>query len=97
MKKILIIEDNQNLAFGLQNNLEIEGYRVQVAVDGKVGLEMAHAMNPDLIVLDLMLPQLNGFQILRRLRGDRIGVPVLILSARGEEIDKLRGFRFGGR
>ncbi len=80
----------------MQNNLEIEGYRVQVAVDGKVGLEMAHAMNPDLIVLDLMLPQLHGFQILRRLRGDRIGVPVLILSARGEEIDKLRGFRFGG-
>lgn len=94
-KRILIIEDNQNLAFGLQNNLEIEGYRVQVAGSGKQGLEAVRTAPPDLVVLDLMLPQLNGFDLLRKLREGGLHTPVLILSARGEEVDKLRGFRFG--
>ncbi len=95
MKSILVIEDNSNLAYGLQNNLEIEGYRVEVAKDGRTGLDAALSRRPDLVVLDLMLPELDGFRVLRELRERDEETPVLILSARGEELDKVRGFRFG--
>ncbi len=95
MKRILIVEDNRDLAYGLRNNLEIEGYEVEVAEDGAKGLERALASRPDLIVLDLMLPELDGYRVLRRLRGEGMSVPVLILTARGEEADKVMGFRLG--
>ncbi len=94
MKRILVIEDNANLAYGLQNNLEIEGYQVEVVSDGRSGLDAAR-LGADLIILDLMLPELDGFRLLRTLREEECDTPVLILSARGEELDKLRGFRFG--
>ena len=95
MSRVLVIEDNRDLAFGLRNNLEIEGYTVEVAADGASGLARAHASAPDLIVLDLMLPGLDGFRVLRRLRRSGLGMPVLILTARGEEADKVRGLRLG--
>jgi DNA-binding response OmpR family regulator len=93
--RILIVEDNKNLATGLRNNLEIEGYEVDVAADGTSGLQSAHALAPDLIVLDLMLPGMDGYRVLRTLREEGIDTPVLILSARGEETDKVLGFHLG--
>src|SRR5204862_887434 len=94
-KRILVIEDNPDLAYGLRNNLEIEGYEVEVAKDGTRGLSRAKTANPDLVVLDLMLPGMDGFRVLRALRDDGHGMPVLILTARGEEADKVRGLRLG--
>ena len=91
--RVLVIEDSADLAAGLRYNLELEGYAVQVAEDGQAGLESARAWSPDLIILDLMLPKLDGYQVLQSLRGDGSTTPVLILSARGEEADKVRGFR----
>jgi len=95
MTRILVIEDNRNLAVGLRNNLEIEGYEVELATDGTDGLVRVRTAAPDLIVLDLMLPGLDGYRVLRALRADGIETPVLILSARGEETDKVLGFRLG--
>jgi DNA-binding response OmpR family regulator len=95
MTRILVIEDNRNLATGLRNNLEIEGYEVDVAGDGTSGLARARSTTPDLIVLDLMLPGLDGYRVLRTLREEGVDVPVLILSARGEETDKVLGFQLG--
>jgi DNA-binding response OmpR family regulator len=92
--KILVIEDNENLAFGLQNNLEIEGYEVEVATDGATGLSL-HSAATSLIILDLMLPDMDGFRILRQIRGDGSTVPILILTARGDEADRVRGLKHG--
>ena len=95
MSKVLVVEDNVDLAFGLRNNLEIEGYEVAVAVDGEAALEQAQRWRPDLVLLDLMLPGVDGFRVLRTLRDEGDDVPVLILTARGEETDKVRGLRLG--
>jgi two-component system, OmpR family, alkaline phosphatase synthesis response regulator PhoP len=95
VQRILIVEDNPDLAFGLRNNLEIEGYEISLAEDGLKGLEEARAVRPDLIILDLMMPGLDGYRVLRALRDEGNQTPVLILSARGEEADKVRGFRMG--
>jgi DNA-binding response OmpR family regulator len=93
--RILLIEDNADLAFGLRNNLEIDGYAVEVATDGPAGLARARHARPDLIILDLMLPGMDGLKVLRTLRGEGSDLPVLILTARGEEADKVQGFRTG--
>jgi len=93
--RVLIVEDNRDLAYGLRNNLEIEGYDVDVAVDGAEGLGCAKATRPDLVVLDLMLPKMDGFRVLRALRDDGLTMPVLVLTARGEESDKVRGLKLG--
>lgn len=95
MARILIVEDNARLAYGLRNNLEIDGHVVDVAEDGRQGLEAVASGAPDLVILDLMLPGMNGYQVLRSLRDQGSGVPVLILTARGEEADKVMGFRLG--
>jgi DNA-binding response OmpR family regulator len=95
MTRVLIVEDNRDLAYGLRNNLEIEGYDVDVAVDGAEGLARAKATRPDLVVLDLMLPKMDGFRVLRALRDDGLTMPVLVLTARGEESDKVRGLKLG--
>jgi DNA-binding response OmpR family regulator len=95
MARILVVEDNTDLAYGLRNNLEIEGYEVEVEEDGQKGLQRARTMKPDLLILDLMLPGLDGYRVLRRLREDGLTMPVLILTARGEEADKVMGFRLG--
>jgi two-component system alkaline phosphatase synthesis response regulator PhoP len=93
--RILVIEDNEDLAFGLRNNLEIEGYAVELASDGAVGLAVTRKFRPDLVVLDLMLPGLDGYRVLREMREDDLNMPVLVLTARSEEADKVRGFRLG--
>ena len=95
MTRVLVIEDNKNLATGLRNNLEIEGYAVDVAADGPSGLALARSTDPNLIVLDLMLPGMDGYRVLKTLREEGIDTPVLILSARGEETDKVLGFHLG--
>ena len=95
MTRILVIEDNRNLATGLRNNLEIEGYEVTSPRDGTSGLALARSDAPDLIMLDLMLPGMDGYRVLRTLREDGVDTPVLILSARGEETDKVLGFHLG--
>lgn len=93
MARILLIEDNLELAAGIRYNLEIEGYEVHTADDGPTGVEIARRSAPDLIILDLMLPGMDGFQVLRTLRADGMQTPVLVLTARGEEVDKVRAFR----
>lgn len=95
MSRILLIEDNRDLVFGLRNNLEIEGYEVETAEDGKAGLQAFAKENPDLVILDLMLPGLDGFRVLRSLRQEGHSTPILLLTARGEEADKVRALRMG--
>lgn len=95
MAKVLVIEDNADLAFGLRTNLKIEGHDVIVAEDGERGLRLARETAPDMIILDLMLPEIDGFRVLRELRGEGSSVPVLILTARDEEADKVLGLRLG--
>lgn len=91
---VLVVEDNALLAAGLRSNLEYEGFTVQVAATGRDGLRLAR-QGVALMVLDLMLPDMDGFRVLRELREQGIDTPVLILTALGDEADKVRGFRFG--
>jgi DNA-binding response OmpR family regulator len=95
MPRILIIEDNPDLLFGLRNNLEIEGYDVDVAEDGVSGLQRVRSGTPDLIILDLMIPGIDGYRVLRTLRDEGYQMPVLILSARIDEADRVRGLKHG--
>ncbi len=95
MARILIVEDNPDLAYGLRTGLEIEGYEVLVADNGETGLDRARAWGPDLVMLDLMLPGMDGYRVLKTLREGGSDIPVLILTARGEEADKVLGFRLG--
>ena len=92
---ILIVEDNPDLAYGLRTGLEIEGYEVALAEDGESGLARARQWLPDLVILDLMLPGMDGYRVLKSLRDDGLEMPVLILTARGQEADKVLGFRLG--
>ena len=94
-RSILILEDNETLALGLRTSLEVEGYKVECVTDGSDGLTWLEQHNPDLIVLDLMLPGLNGFEVLKRYRARGGSAAVLILSARDQEVDKVQGFRIG--
>ena len=95
MSTILLIEDNRAYAETLKANLEREGYEVTVAATGVAGLEAAKNDTPDLIILDLMLPAMNGFTVLQRLRDEGRETPVLIMTALGTEEEKLRGFGLG--
>src|SRR5687768_9885363 len=93
--RILVVEDDESITLGLRMNLEAEGYEVQVAVDGEEGLGRARQGGIDLIILDVMLPKVNGFEMLRTLRGENRTVPVIMLSARGAELDKVMGLELG--
>jgi DNA-binding response OmpR family regulator len=95
MTRVLVVEDNPDLAYGLQNNLEIEGYEVRVTVDGVAALEAVRSTAPGVVILDLMLPGMDGFRVLKALRDQGYRMPVLILTARGEEADKVRGLKMG--
>ena len=95
MTRVLVVEDERNLALGLRANLEVEGYDVRVAETGEAALDLARAHPPDVVILDLMLPGIDGYEVLATLRSRGFDGPVLILSARAEEIDKVRGFRAG--
>jgi DNA-binding response OmpR family regulator len=95
MRRVLVVEDNPDLAFGLRTALEVEGYDVVHAESGTEGFTLACSAAPDLVVLDLMLPGMSGYEVLRRLRRAECDVPVLIITAKGEEADKVQGFRLG--
>jgi len=95
MSRILLVEDDAAMARGLSYNLEAEGYEVAHARDGEEGLRLARAGGFDLVVLDLMLPRRSGIDVLRRLRADGNGTPVVLLTARGAEVDRIAGFKLG--
>ena len=94
-KTILIVEDETNIVDILSFNLEREGYNTIEAYDGQTGLQLAREQNPDLILLDLMLPQMNGFDVCKQLRADGCGTPIIMLTAREEEADKVLGLELG--
>ncbi len=95
MARVLVVEDNRNLAEGLRTNLEFEGHQAEVVPEGTGALIRARTRNHDLIVLDLMLPGMDGFRVLEALRAEGVATPVLVLTARGDEADKVRGLRGG--
>lgn len=95
MAKVLIIEDEPNMILGLKDSCEYEGYEVAVARDGKEGVEKATAEKPDIILLDVMLPLMSGLDVCRTLRRRGIETPILMLTARSEETDKVVGLEVG--
>jgi len=94
-ERILVIEDDPSILRGLQLNLGMEGYAVRSAMDGETGLELARTEKPDLLVVDVMLPRMDGLQVVREVRRLDPEVPVLILSAKGQETDKVAGLQLG--
>jgi len=95
MARILVIEDEPEMQRGLRDNLEFEGYNVTVVGDGKKGLETIRDKKFDLILLDVMLPGISGFDICKKARNDGITTPIIMLTAKGEEVDKVLGLEFG--
>jgi two-component system, OmpR family, alkaline phosphatase synthesis response regulator PhoP len=95
MKRILIIEDARNIRMALEDDLKFEGYQVISAATGPEGLEKALDLNLDIILLDLMLPELNGLEICKELRRRNIGTPIIMLTARSQEFDKVLGLELG--
>jgi DNA-binding response OmpR family regulator len=95
MKRILVIEDEPQMRLGLRDNLELEGYQVETAVDGDEGLQKAASFSPDLVILDVMLPKKSGFDVCRDLRARSIATPIVMLTARSAETDKVLGLELG--
>ena len=95
MKRVLVIEDDSELLEGLKDNLEIEGYEVFTATDGELGMLQFARTRPDAVILDLMLPKLSGFELCRTLRDRGIETPILMLTARSQESDKIMGLELG--
>ena len=94
-ERILVIEDDPSILRGLQLNLGMEGYMVRSASDGEAGLALAMSEKPDLVLVDVMLPRLGGLEVVRALRAEDPDLPVLILSAKGQESDKVAGLQLG--
>jgi two-component system, OmpR family, alkaline phosphatase synthesis response regulator PhoP len=95
MRKVLIVEDDEAMSVALRDGFTYEGYAVTVAKDGEAGLHLATTAGPDLILLDVMLPKMTGLDVCRKLRTGGSGVPIIMLTARGQEIDKVLGLRQG--
>jgi len=95
MSDILIIEDEAQMRAGLKDNLEFEGYAVDEAEDGQIGLDKSLSKSYHLIILDVMLPKLSGFDVCRKIREKGIKTPIIMLTAKGEEIDKVLGLELG--
>ncbi len=95
MSRILVVEDEPDMREGLRYNLEFEGHQVAVAADGSSGIEAIRRGDLDLVVLDLMLPGLSGLEVVRRLRLEGVRTPIIILTARGQESDKVLGLKLG--
>jgi DNA-binding response OmpR family regulator len=95
MKRILVVEDEAKLRRVLVDFLESEGYEVVVATDGEAGLELAYTQKPDVLILDVMLPKMNGFDVCRCLRARGFKTPILLITAKGEEADKVLGLELG--
>jgi two-component system, OmpR family, alkaline phosphatase synthesis response regulator PhoP len=94
-RKVLVVEDENPIRFLLRENLEYEGYEVLEATNGLEGLEIAEKLHPDLILLDLMLPQMSGMEVCKRLRSTGNAVPVIMLTSRGQQVDKVIGLKAG--
>ena len=94
-RSILVVEDDEALMFGLEENLKSAGYAVLKATNGAEGLKLALERHPDLILLDIMLPQMSGYEVCRSIRAKKSRVPIIMLTARKEEFDKLLGFDMG--
>jgi DNA-binding response OmpR family regulator len=95
MPKILIVEDEPGMVAGLRDNFEFEGYQVLSAMDGVSGLERALADSPDLVILDVMMPRMSGLDVCKQLKSKRPAIPVIMLTARGQEVDKVVGLELG--
>ena len=95
MRKVLIVEDDQAMAVALRDGFTYEGYTVQVARDGSAGLRLAQEKGLDLVILDVMLPRMSGLDVCRQLRGAGNQTPIIMLTARGQEIDKVLGLKTG--
>lgn len=95
MARILIVEDEKALASGLKDNFEFEGYDIEMVYDGESAIETTLSFQPHLIILDVMLPKKSGFDVCRELRSKKVETPIIMLTARGEEIDKVLGLEFG--
>ena len=95
MRKVLIVEDDDSMAVALKDGFEYEGYSVALARDGAMGLKMATEEKPDLMILDVMLPKMNGLDVCRQIRKDGNNLPIIMLTARGQEIDKVLGLKLG--
>lgn len=93
--RILIVEDEESILMALEDDLSLEGYKVETARDGGSGLRKAEEGNYDLVILDIMLPQVDGFDVCRRLRASGIRTPILLLTAKSQEIDKVLGLELG--
>jgi len=95
MKTVLIVEDNPTMLRGLEDNFEIKGYQVKTARDGEQGLKAALNENPDLIILDIMLPKINGYEICDQVRKKNLDMPIIMLTAKGQESDIVLGLNLG--
>jgi DNA-binding response OmpR family regulator len=95
MENILIIEDEESILMALTDDLGLEGYGIETAMDGLKGLEMAKQKRYDLIILDIMLPKMDGFEVCKQLRQAGVGTPILMLTAKSQEIDKVLGLELG--
>ena len=95
MAKILIVEDEPNMVAGLRDNFEFEGHQVLTAGDGVAGLERALAESPDLVILDVMMPRMSGLDVCKQLKAKRPALPIIMLTARGQEVDKVVGLELG--
>jgi DNA-binding response OmpR family regulator len=93
--KILVVEDEPNMVVGLRDNFEFEGYEVLTARDGVEGLQLALEESPDLVVLDVMMPRMSGLEVCKQLRAQRASIPIIMLTARGQEVDKVVGLELG--
>lgn len=95
MQRILIVEDEPSMRLGLKDNLEFESYEVDIAEDGQIAIDKISANSYDLILLDVMLPKISGFDVCKKIRKDGNTTPVILLTAKGEEIDKVLGLELG--
>ena len=95
MNCILVVEDDPAILRGLTDNLKYEAYEVLSASDGEAGYRLIREKNPDLIILDLILPKLSGYELCRKVRGEGVETPILMLTARGEEVDRVLGLDLG--
>src|SRR5215467_13435830 len=93
--RILIVEDEPNMVAGLRDNFEFEGFQVATALDGVEGLEQALKISPDLVILDVMMPRMSGLDVCKQLKARRPSMPIIMLTARGQEVDKVVGLELG--
>src|SRR6516225_4913774 len=93
--KILVVEDEPNMVAGLRDNFEFEGFQVITALDGVEGLDRALKESPDLVLLDVMMPRMSGLEVCKQLKAKRPSLPIIMLTARGQEMDKVVGLELG--